>query len=124
MKKDKLMRMVLSIVTGISHGSLLAWVLTLERNDSNILFAMLSIIGLLLVFHLITSNIIGRSILIITSYLEGLLFFIVTMLAFRIGDHILGITTLSFRTEIFLFSMAAVSAILYVWAMKMVVKDG
>jgi hypothetical protein len=45
------------------------------------------------------------------------------MAAFRIGDQILGITDLSYRTEIFLFALAVVFAILYVWAMRMVVKD-
>jgi hypothetical protein len=123
MGKNKTMRMILSIVTGLSHGFLLAWVLTLERNDSNQLFAMLSIIGLLLLAHVISSSVLGRSILIITSYPEGLFFFIVTMAAFRIGDHIFGITNVSFRTEIFLFSLAAGLAMLYVWSMRMVVKD-
>ena len=117
------MRYLLSIITGISHGSLLAWVLTLERSDSNQLFAMLSILGLLLVFHLITSSILSRSILIITSYLEGLLFFLVTMAAFRIGDRVLGITNLSYRIEIFLFTLSALLALLYVWAMRIVVKE-
>jgi hypothetical protein len=121
MEKNQQKRLILSIVTGVSHGLLLAWVLTLERNDSNQLFAMLSILGLLLFFHLISSSILSRSVLIITSYLEGLLFFMVTMAAFRIGDHILGITNVSFRTEIFLFSLAAVLALLYVWAIRMVV---
>ena len=116
-------RIVLSIITGVSHGSLLAWVLTLERNDSNILFALLSIIGLILVFRLVSSSILGTSILIITSYLEGLLFFMVTMASFRIGDHLLGITNLSLRTEIFLFVSAAASGILYVWAMRFGIKE-
>ena len=117
------MRMVLSSLAGVAHGLLLAWVLTLERSRSNQLFALASIIGLLVFFHLFSSSLLKRSILIITSYLEGLFLFIVTMASFRIGDYALGITKLSFRTEIFLFSLAAVFALLYVWAMRMMVKD-
>ena len=116
-------RILLSLIVSVSHGSLLAWLLTLSRKDSNQLLAMLSVIGLLLFFHIISSNVLGRSILIITSYLEGLFFFLMTMAAFRIGDHLLAITNLSFRTEIFIFGLAAICALLYVWAMRMVVKD-
>jgi hypothetical protein len=116
------MRMVLSSVAGVSQGFLLAWVLTFERSGSNLLFAIVSIIGLLFIFHVFSSRIFSRSIFIITSYIEGLFLFIVTMASFRIGDYVLNITNLSFRTEIFLFSLAAVFAILYVWAMRMVVK--
>lgn len=118
------MRMVLASLAGVSQGLLLAWTLTLERSSLNQVFALLSIMGLLFVFHLFSSRIFRRSILIITSYLEGLFLFLVTMASFRIGDYLLGITTLSFRTEIFLFGVAAVFAIFYVWTMRRVVKEG
>jgi hypothetical protein len=115
--------MVISSIAGVAHGFLLAWVLTLERSDSNLAFGILSIMGLLLIFHLISMSMFGRSIFIITSYTEGLFLFFVTMISFRIGDYLLGITDLSFRTEIFLFSVAVVFAFFYVWAMRRMVKE-
>jgi hypothetical protein len=117
------LRMILSSLVGVSQGLLLAWTLTLERSTSNQLFALASVMGLLFVVHVFSSRMFRRSILIITSYLEGLFLFIVTMTSFRIGDHLLGITTLSFRTEIFLFSVAVVFGFFYVWTMKRVVKE-
>jgi len=115
--------MILSSLAGVSQGLTLAWVLTFERSSSNQVVAIIAILGLLAFFHVFSSSILNRSILIITSYVEGLFLFIVTMASFRIGDQLLGITKLSIRTEIFLFSLAAVFAILYVWAMRRVVKD-
>lgn len=115
--------MILSSAAGVSHGLLLAWILTLERSDPTLAFGFVSILGLLFVFHLISMSMFGRSIFIITSYTEGLFLFFVTMVSFRIGDYILGITDLSFRTEIFLFSVAIVFAVFYVWAMRRMVKD-
>jgi hypothetical protein len=114
--------MVFSSLAGVSQGFLLAWTLTLERTTLNQLYALVSIIGLLFVFHVLSSHLFSRSILIITSYLEGLFLFIVTMVSFRIGDHLLGITKISFRTEVFLFSVAVLFALLYVWTMRKVVK--
>ena len=116
-------RMVLSSFAGVAQGLLLAWTLTLDRNPSNLFFALFSIVILLVFFHLFSTSVLGRSILVITSYVEGLFFFIVTMISFRIGDQLLGITKLSLRTEIFLFSLAVVFAILYVWAVRMVVQE-
>jgi len=115
--------MVFSSLAGVSQGFTLAWALTLERNGANQLMAIMSIVGLLFFFHILSSKLVGSSVLVITSYLEGLFFFIVVMAAFRIGDQLLGITRLSFRTEFFLFSLAAVFAILYVWAVRMVVQE-
>jgi hypothetical protein len=117
------MRMVFASLVGVSQGFLLAWTMTLDRSSSNQFFALLSIISLLYFFHLLSSRLFRRSILVITSYLEGLFLFIVTMAAFRIGDFLLGITNLSLRTEIFLFSVAIVFALSYVWAMRRMVKD-
>jgi len=123
MNKKVPLKVILSSLAGVSQGLTLAWVLTFERSSSNQVLAIVAILGLLAFFHVFSSSILNRSILIITSYVEGLFLFIVTMASFRIGDQLLGITKLSFRTEIFLFSLAVVFALLYVWAMRRVVKD-
>ena len=120
MASNTLKRTVLLIVTSLSHGLLLAWVLTFDQGSLDQLMASFSIGGLLLFAHYSTSKILDRSILIIHSYLEGFLLFIMTMAAFRLGDHYLGITSISIRTEIFLFSVAALSGLTYVWAMRRV----
>lgn len=118
MKKYNVMRYILSFITSVSWGFLLSWILTFEQGSSEQLLASLSIIVLLLASHLISSKILRSSILIIHSYIEGILFFVITMIAFRIGDHFLGITNLSSMSEVILIVLSALSGTAYVWTMK------
>jgi hypothetical protein len=118
MNENRPLRILFLIATALSHGVLLAWVLTMERSSSNLMLASLSIVALLLLFHLLSSSILKRSILIITSYGEGILFFTLTVVAFRVGDRLLGITYISFTTELFLIFSAALTSLIYVQAMR------
>ena len=118
MNQNKLTRLVLSIATSLSHGLLLAWVLTYPQASLDQLFAAASIGGLLLFAHYASDKIIGKSIFFIHSYIEGILLFLMTMAAFRLGDHYLGLTKVSLRTEIFLFTVAGLTGTAYVWVMR------
>jgi hypothetical protein len=118
MNENRQLRILILIVTALSHGILLAWVLTLERSSSTLMLASLSIVALLLFFHIFSSWLLRRSILIIISYLEGITFFTLTMAAFRVGDHLFDVTNISLRTEIFLIISAACGGVIYVWAMR------
>jgi hypothetical protein len=118
MNTNKTKRILLSFVTSLCHGLLLAWVLTFERGSLDQLLATSSIIALLMFSHYATSRILDRSIFIIHSYGEGILFFLNTIIAFRIGDQYLGITKLSLRTEIFLILLGVISGTAYVWSMR------
>jgi hypothetical protein len=118
MNQMKVTRIVLSIATSLSHGLLLAWVLTFEQGSQDQLLASMTIGAVLLFAHYASSQILKASIFIIHSYLEGILLFLMTMAAFRLGDHYLDITQISFRTEIFLFSVASICGIAYVWIMR------
>ena len=99
-------------------GLLLAWVLTFEQGSPNQLLAAFCIGALLLFAHYASSTMLNRSIFIIHSYLEGVLLFVMTMASFRLGDQYLGITSVSVRTEIFLFLIAGGTGIIYVWSMR------
>jgi hypothetical protein len=122
MEKNTAIRLIISFVAGACHGLLLAWVLTFERDSSNQILGFFLIIVLLLFFHFFSSRLLSRSIYIIYSYYEGILFFTITMAAFRIGDHRLDITNISLMTELWLIGLGVLTGSAYVWAMKRVYK--
>ena len=118
MNNNKVKRYILSFIISVSWGFLLSWILTFKQGSPEQLLSSLSIIGLLLFSHILSTQLFGSSILVIHSYIEGILFFVITMITFRIGDHLLGITNLSFLTEAFLLILSALSGSAYVWTMR------
>jgi hypothetical protein len=46
------------------------------------------------------------------------LLFLITMAAFRIGDHYLDLTDISLMTEIYLLGFSALCGSLYVWSIR------
>ena len=123
MTDHKVKRYVFSFITSVSFGLLLAWVFAFERDNSKQFLASFSIIALLLFFHLLSSRILNRSILIMYSYIEGILFFTIAVTVFRIGDHFLGITNLSLMFEFLLIFLGVISGSAYVWTIRQAYKD-
>ena len=118
MNREKITRIVLMISTSLGHGLLLAWVLTFKQGSPDQLLAAFSIGALLVIAHYASSALLTESIFIIHSYLEGIALFVMTMAAFRLGDHYLEITSVSMRTEFFLFGVAIITGAAYVWAVR------
>ena len=119
MPNRQTLRVIFLFLVSIGHGLLLAWILTLDGEGSTQFLAAFSILALLLVFHYASTRLLGQSIFWIDSYPEGILFFTMTMAAFRIGDHLIDITDLSLRSEILWLGFGAVSGIIYVWALRL-----
>jgi hypothetical protein len=118
MKEKRTIKYLLLITTSVSFGVLLTWVYTFKEDSLKQFFASLSIFVLLIIFHYLSTRLINESILIINSYFEGIIFFVVTIATFRIGDRLLGISSMSIFSDLLLMLLAVICGSAYVWTIR------
>jgi len=122
MKNQLKVRLLFILVTSIGLGILLTWVYTYREDDSKQLLASLSIIVLLLFAHYFSSRLMNESILFVQSYAEGISLYSLAMVTFRIGDRLLGLSSMSGLSDIVLIVLSIICGAAYTWTIKRAIK--